>query len=292
MNMGLLVCKLFTTPEGDPSLDKLEKCLVNDHDHITPGSRGEHVKKIQIALNSLSNGAGRENFRLKVTGVYDTKTASAVLTYKKKRKIINTAYQHEADNIVGKMTIKSLDDEMDILENEIPTPDAYVSLTPEGSLHDHSKCPLSPSYPGPDGRVHHMVTPINPRNTGRKVNIGGEGETQYLGFEDFLTDQEQCCGPPRPLTSTILSHTVSDICLRDSPISSAPKNGQAEIERIAQLGCRLTVASDTHFINGRTRSYLLSLGRVLEDIYVFKKPWEPDPFPREVLVISMLFHIP
>jgi hypothetical protein len=39
-----------------------------------------------------------------------------VLSYKKKRSIINPAYQTQADNIVGKMTIASLDKE--ILQRE------------------------------------------------------------------------------------------------------------------------------------------------------------------------------
>jgi hypothetical protein len=38
------------------------------------------------------------------------------LAYKTKRKIVNRAYQSQADNIVGKMTIRSLDDELLKLE--------------------------------------------------------------------------------------------------------------------------------------------------------------------------------
>ncbi len=47
---------------------------------------------------------------------------SAVLAYKKARNIINAAYQVQADDIVGKMTIKSLDDEMLALQRD---PGAY-----------------------------------------------------------------------------------------------------------------------------------------------------------------------
>jgi len=42
--MGLLKCLLFQTPEA--VRDRLEQCALNDSDHITPGSRGDHVKKI------------------------------------------------------------------------------------------------------------------------------------------------------------------------------------------------------------------------------------------------------
>lgn len=43
---------------------------------------------------------------------YGETTAEAVLAYKRKRNIINRNYQSTADNIVGKMTIASLDSEM------------------------------------------------------------------------------------------------------------------------------------------------------------------------------------
>jgi peptidoglycan hydrolase-like protein with peptidoglycan-binding domain len=78
--MGLLICQLFQTPPE--VLDRLERCLLNDVDHITPGSSGEHVRKVQTALNLLSQGRGRENFNLKEDGIYGPKTAAAVKKYK------------------------------------------------------------------------------------------------------------------------------------------------------------------------------------------------------------------
>jgi hypothetical protein len=51
--------------------------------------------------------------------VYGPKTAAAVLAYKEKRGIINRDYQSKADNIVGIMTMASLDKEM--LEQEAQT---------------------------------------------------------------------------------------------------------------------------------------------------------------------------
>jgi hypothetical protein len=99
-----LVSQLFS---GDPAF---ERCLVDDQAHITPGSRGPHVNKIQTALFTLD--------RYVVAPVevqsqtYGTSTANGVLAYKRKRGIINRAYQSQADNVVGKMTIASLDAEM------------------------------------------------------------------------------------------------------------------------------------------------------------------------------------
>ncbi|MBR0692713.1 peptidoglycan-binding protein [Bradyrhizobium lablabi] len=93
---------------------KLQACLVSDPAHVVPGARGEHVAKIQIALKALDDAeisAGELS-----TKTYGPSTAAAVLSYKKKRSIINFSYQTQADNIVGKMTIASLDREMQKLD--------------------------------------------------------------------------------------------------------------------------------------------------------------------------------
>ena len=88
---------------GDPLL---EAAAVSDPAHITPGSRGEHVRKIQLALIQLDGAA------IIADESYGPATAAAVLAYKRKRNIINRSYQTAADNIVGKMTIAALDREM------------------------------------------------------------------------------------------------------------------------------------------------------------------------------------
>lgn len=92
---------------GDP---KLEAAASADRDHIVPGSSGPHVGKIQLAL-SLIDGATIAQQEI-ASGLYGATTAQSVLAYKQKRKIINTSYQSQADDIVGKMTIASLDHEM------------------------------------------------------------------------------------------------------------------------------------------------------------------------------------
>jgi len=98
---------LSTQFKGD---QKLEACLIKDPAHITQGSRGEHVSKIQVAL-LLVDGANivRQETSARL---YGTSTAEAVLAYKTKRRIINTTYQTKPDNIVGKMTMAALDREM------------------------------------------------------------------------------------------------------------------------------------------------------------------------------------
>lgn len=93
---------------------KLQTCLVSDADHVTLGARGDHVAKIQRALDVLGDEViDGDEIKSKT---YGPSTAAAVLSYKKARKIINVTYQTQADNIVGKMTIASLDREMQKVE--------------------------------------------------------------------------------------------------------------------------------------------------------------------------------
>lgn len=97
---------------------KLEAALVSDPAHIAQGAFGSHVAKIQQALNMLDGAV------LNPDGQYGPATASAVLAYKQKRNIINSSYQKQADNIVGKMTMAALDAEMLEKEREPePEPD-------------------------------------------------------------------------------------------------------------------------------------------------------------------------
>ncbi len=89
---------------------ELEACLINDQAHIQRGARGEHVRLIQRALVRLGESqVPRAEY---VDGVYGPSTAASVLAFKKKRNIVNRAYQTQADDIVGKMTIAALDREV------------------------------------------------------------------------------------------------------------------------------------------------------------------------------------
>ena len=92
---------------GDP---RLESCLINDAAHLTIGASGPPVGRIQKAVTILSDGViePQETTRQ----IYGASTARAVLGYKRDRNIVNRSYQSQADDIVGKMTIRSLDDEM------------------------------------------------------------------------------------------------------------------------------------------------------------------------------------
>lgn len=89
---------------------KLQAAAVSNPDHVIPGAVGDHVGRIQYALVQI-DGAIIDPAEMSVKR-YGTSTANAVLAFKKKRDIINRAYQSTADNIVGIMTIAALDKEM------------------------------------------------------------------------------------------------------------------------------------------------------------------------------------
>jgi hypothetical protein len=107
-----LQSKLF---KGD---QKLEACLIHDSSHLTQGAVGGHVSKIQTALFAVASLS--IDPRELSASLYGKSTAGAVLTFKKRRNIINRSYQTQADNIVGKMTIAALDKEMLAKERQIP----------------------------------------------------------------------------------------------------------------------------------------------------------------------------
>jgi len=89
---------------------KLEAAAQSNPAHIVPGAVGTHVAKIQQALRLL-DGDPIDQVELAAER-YGPSTAKAVLSYKTKHNIINRSYQTQADNIVGIMTMASLDKEM------------------------------------------------------------------------------------------------------------------------------------------------------------------------------------
>ena len=93
---------------------QLQACLRENTAHVTTGAVGEHVAKIQFALVTLDRVKIERGELLAQR--YGATTAAAVLAYKRKRAIINRSYQTTADDIVGKMTIASLDAEMRVRE--------------------------------------------------------------------------------------------------------------------------------------------------------------------------------
>lgn len=106
---------------------KLQKSLLLDSAHVTPGSVGDHVQRLQTAL-ALLDDVRIERSEL-TSKTYGRSTADAVLRYKQRRQIINRSYQSRADNIVGKMTIASLDNELLRMEQAPPPRDIECRRT-------------------------------------------------------------------------------------------------------------------------------------------------------------------
>jgi hypothetical protein len=89
-------------------------CQSNDAAHYTKGLSGTHIADVQAVLNLLDDLFIEPAERS--AQIYGPSTAAAVLAFKRKRKIINTSYQASEDDIVGKMTITALDDELAAFE--------------------------------------------------------------------------------------------------------------------------------------------------------------------------------
>jgi peptidoglycan hydrolase-like protein with peptidoglycan-binding domain len=290
-----LVSKLFTQPIRDP---RLEGCLVEDSKHILQPAVGDHVKKIQTALNALSAGPGRENFNLKLDGKYGPKTAAAVQAYKSapQRNILGPG-QTKPDNIVGKRTIKSLDDEMDVLENESPSQSSLISSDVFGAPHDHRPC-ARPETDGeiekaPDGTMSHFATPMNPLGFGLKINVGGAKETDYLGFRDTVPDPRldpDMKGVPvngRLLTSAIRRNSVSDICFRSAPLDRFMRT---EIPKLCAPGARLTFVATSE---GRPTdldlmSYFQSIGIIQQSGRLIEKSGQAPNADRFFVIVSVI----
>jgi hypothetical protein len=97
--------------------ERCQQCAVIDAKHILQGDTGFHVYLVQQALIMLDgskiHGAEADAWH------YGPSTCDAVLKYKQARKVINHSYQQTADDIVGKMTIASLDGGMSALETRV-----------------------------------------------------------------------------------------------------------------------------------------------------------------------------
>jgi hypothetical protein len=123
---NLLESQDFTTQQPVHVQRRLTACLKSDHDHILParlgGASGPHVAAIQAALKKIA--AAEPNLGLPAIsdkpGFYGASTANAVLVYKKLNGIKRTGQPF--DDIVGRMTITRLDDELKNLFQPQPKP--------------------------------------------------------------------------------------------------------------------------------------------------------------------------
>src|SRR5271165_96541 len=108
--MGVLRSDEF---KDDP---KLEACATTPSAHLLVGTPpGPHILKIQLALERLVPGGPAISAAEKSSMSYGVSTAAAVLNYKRTHvpPIINFSYQSAPDAIVGQMTIKAMDEDLE-----------------------------------------------------------------------------------------------------------------------------------------------------------------------------------
>jgi hypothetical protein len=200
---------------GDP---KLEAAAVSPHGHIVPGAVGEHVAKIQHALIRLDGATVALDEQ--VTRSYGPSTAGAVLRYKQKRDIINRSYQTQADNIVGVMTMASLDKEMSEREGtakRVP----LLAQTSNGTCvrirPSNPKTPPTPSPVLPNPYVVQSMTPLIPT-----VRLAIQAaEFRLMVADRHVTNHKQTL-PTGPFNeaareSLLLLDTVFDFLKFDNP---------------------------------------------------------------------------
>jgi hypothetical protein len=252
--------------------DDLQDCLVDDASHVVPGDSGDHVGLIQEALIILGEGVITAS-ELE-SDFYGPSTAQAVHGYKVRKGIVNRSYQNKADNIVGKMTIQRLD--LDMQEHEKLPFSTLITRTKLGDpSHTHANCP--PLQAG-----DHEGTPINPLPFGRKVNIYGDHETDYLGFADyaidmrFMRDRELTWVSPG--LGGLADHSVGNVYMRSSPFYDDsdlqkgyiyPRSTSGEIKRMAMPGCRFTFTTGISDIPAFYPK-LAPLGVLMETVYIDK----------------------
>lgn len=226
---------------------KLEAAAVLDSAHITPGANGDHVRKIQLALIKLDGAA------LIADGSYGPKTAAAVLAYKKKRNIINRAYQTQPDNIVGKMTIDQLDREM---------------LAAEQSSN---------------GRTPHCVFPPNTRQSSRQsFALVGDASPEITGFT-LLAEKDASL----PLAKSWIAATLAKISQVENKIERFKVYTAEDIAFFASIETHfkvnITQVSDTTARDrlNKIKSMFLKIQNVLNAIgpgstRVMGNPGVPD----------------
>lgn len=114
---------------------RLEGAASRDSAHILPNTRGPHVEKIQLALMLLDDAEiAPEELD---ADLYGPSTAAAVLAYKRRRRIVNPRYQTMPDNIVGRMTMASLDNEM--FGRQVSLKRCGCTYLPAGSSEPHKR---------------------------------------------------------------------------------------------------------------------------------------------------------
>lgn len=158
--------------------------------HFTVGQQGEHIQLVQLALSIIAEQIPELGVGLvTVNGNYDAAFASAVARYKQARHIFNFANQ--IDNIIGRKTIASLDQDIANLQDG-PHPHHDIPIDPRpplpGPCLPATQCPYGQSFTlqllgGLTGGeivevgvflfdIHDVINNLTARYVGKVVGIG------------------------------------------------------------------------------------------------------------------------
>jgi hypothetical protein len=159
---------------GDP---KLQSCLTSDPAHVVPNARGDHVARIQKAL-LLVDKANIDASELRAK-VYGVSTTAAVLAFKRKRRIINFSYQTQADNIVGKMTIKRLDEDVLVLEGRSTPNRSACGAGGGGGAVAFEPTRLAIGETAPTLKDHGKVLSFLWQDTQAAADLGGSAQLAF-----------------------------------------------------------------------------------------------------------------
>jgi hypothetical protein len=170
--------------------------LVSDPAHVKKGDSGDHVSFVHQTLRIL-DGATIDPDELQ-SRTYGPSTAAAVLAYKQQRKIINKAYQQTADDVVGKMTTKSFDDELAKREADTPNHTGFTAAQVEDVEKDvaRSRAMLDVvvrrlrriAFVGPDGTP--VITPRDLKWYDAKWKVLNVFRVNTFTAEDFPVDPQ------------------------------------------------------------------------------------------------------
>jgi hypothetical protein len=160
---------------------RLEQALISDPAHVQKGDRGDHVTLIQGALLTIDKSQISQDEQLQQ--LYGESTANAVLEFKKKRRIINFGYQTSADNLVGRMTMLSLDTEM--LAQERGRSNLLLSFGI--TLSPPKAAIISQNHPLPAAWAQQMVTANKPNVSDFRSPANGTPEQIVAGIQKAVS---------------------------------------------------------------------------------------------------------
>lgn len=275
--MPELRSKLFTIPINE----KLESCAVKDAAHIGPGSSGEHVRLIQIALNLVSSAGLGTDAR------YGPKTAAAVVQFKEAQSPpLRQTYQTRADNIVGIRTIRALDEKIVALEQKFDPTEGIRAL--ERFVEESSRMLTGEGRSYFSGRAAFYLRPNVPAASSRNA-IGFAGVMNPL----FLTPQGMIALAALLVLAFIIAlmlaskdvkvrriglrwrheeETIEQALGQDTPEETARKSAKAtkdaareyiESKREAIENCRRQNENP----QGACKEALLRIGRIIAEIF-------------------------